>query len=208
MFDNFKKIFVLVPHPDDGELGCGGTISRLLEKGAEVFYISFSLAERVGDKDTGRKSELIRASRVLGIPENNLISYQFPIRYFSGHFNKIRDEMFFLNKKLNPDTVFLPSLNDIHQDHRVIAKEGIRIFKQRTVLCYECPWNNYKFFPDLFVELKPSHLEKKIGALKEYQSQAGKKFMEPDFLKSLAKVRGVQAGTDFAEAFKVIRIKY
>jgi len=166
------------------------------------------LAEKVGNEDTKRKPEFIEAAKALGIPEDHLIFYEYPIRYFPQHAPQIRDEMFLLNQKLKPEIVFLPPLNDIHQDHQVITQEAIRIFKHATVLSYETSWNNYKFSPNFFVTINFDQLDKKIKSVEEYKSQTGKTFMEADFLKGLARFRGLQAGENFAEAFEVIRAKY
>lgn len=76
-----KKILVLAPHTDDGELGAGGAISYLIEKGAEVYYAAFSTAEEsVPDgfpKDI-LKSEVKKATKCLGIKKENLFIYGYP----------------------------------------------------------------------------------------------------------------------------------
>ena len=41
-----NKILLLSPHTDDGELGCGGTVAKLIEQGKEVFYVAFSACEQ------------------------------------------------------------------------------------------------------------------------------------------------------------------
>jgi len=208
MLNKSKRTLVLAPHCDDGELGCGGTMVRLIEEGTELFHAVFSLAEKVGKEDIKRKPEFIKAAEALGIPEKNLIFYEYPVRYFPEHSSEIRDTMFLLNQKLKPDIVFLPPRDDIHQDHQVITQEAIRVFKSSTILSYETSWNTYKFFPNFFVTINSNQLDKKIKAVEEYKSQAGKAFMEAEFLKGLARFRGLQAGENFAEAFEVIKTKY
>ena len=129
MLNNFKKVLVISPHADDGELGCGGTISRLIEEKKELFHLVFSVAERVGNKDEVRKSELIKSAQTLGIKKKNLIFYNYPLRYFSDYSHKIRDVLYKINQKIKPEVVFFPSKNDVHQDHEVIYKEVLRVFK-------------------------------------------------------------------------------
>jgi len=77
MLTNFKTVYVLAPHTDDGELGAGGTISKLIENGADVFYFAFSTAETsVPDgfpKDI-LKTEVINATQKLGI-KKTMLSY-------------------------------------------------------------------------------------------------------------------------------------
>lgn len=99
----------------------------------------------------------------------------------------------------------MPSLNDIHQDHSTIANEGVRAFKNTTVLGYELIWNNLSFHTTSFVKLEEKHILKKCLALNEYKSQGLRDYMSKDFIYSLAKSRGVQIGCEYAESFEVIR---
>jgi LmbE family N-acetylglucosaminyl deacetylase len=97
-------------------------------------------------------------------------------------------------------------LNDIHQDHKTIAEEGIRAFKNTSILGYELIWNNLSFNTQCFVQLDEKHIKKKINALKAYTSQSKRDYMSEEFIYSLAKARGVQVGYQLAEAFEVIRL--
>ena len=110
-----------------------------------------------------------------------------------------------LRKNIEPDLVFMPSLNDVHQDHATIAQEGLRAFKGSTILGYELIWNNLTFNTTSFVNLDEKHIQKKCDALKEYKSQGQKDYMSKDFIFSLARTRGIQIGTQFAESFEVVR---
>ena len=102
--------------------------------------------------------------------------------------------------------VFLPCHDDIHQDHEVISKEGVRAFKQSSLLGYEMVWNNLSIHTSAFVRLEQRHVDLKCKALAEYTSQKGiRDYMKQEFVESLARVRGVQANTEFAEAFEVLR---
>ena len=109
-------------------------------------------------------------------------------------------------KKLNPDLVLMPSLNDIHQDHATIAQEGLRAFKNTTILGYELIWNNLTFNTTSFITLDEKHIQQKCEALKQYKSQAKRNYMNEDFIFSLAKIRGVQIGVKYAECFEVVRM--
>jgi hypothetical protein len=99
-------------------------------------------------------------------------------------------------------------LNDIHQDHSTIAQEGLRAFKTKTILGYELIWNNLSFNTTSFVKLEENHIQAKADALKEYKSQGIRDYMSEDFIFSLAKTRGVQIGTKYAEVFEVIRLVF
>ena len=99
----------------------------------------------------------------------------------------------------------MPSLNDIHQDHSTIAQEGLRAFKNTTILGYELIWNNLTFATTSFVKLEKKYIQAKCDALKEYKSQDGRDYMNEEFIFALARTRGVQIGCKYAESFEVIR---
>jgi LmbE family N-acetylglucosaminyl deacetylase len=205
---NFNKALVLAPHTDDGEFGCGGTIAKLVESGTEVYLAAFSACEQSVLKKYPPDiliGELKRATTKLGIPEQNLFLFDFQVRIFSERRQDILQAIIELRNKLNPDVVFMPSLDDIHQDHYTIAQEGLRAFKFCTILTYEMPWNNLTFETSSFVILEDRHLQKKIDALKEYKSQSHRPYSNEEFIRSLARTRGVQINTTYAETFNVIR---
>lgn len=209
MNNNFKKILVFAPHTDDGELGCGGIISKFIEEGKEVYYASFSTAQAsVSNKFPPNilEIEVKKATAVLGISEKNLIIYNYPVRNFLKYRQEILEDMIKLKADINPDVVFVPSLNDIHQDHKVVAEETLRAFKKNTVLGYEEPWNNIIFETRCFIPLKREHVKKKIEALRCYESQQYRSYLKDDFVMALAITRGTQIEMEYAEAFEVLRL--
>lgn len=208
MKKGIDKLLVLAPHTDDGEFGCGGSIVKFLNEGKDVYYVAFSTAEKSvppGFPKDVLVTEVKEATRRLGIPESNLIIYKYEVRKLSYERQQILEELVQLKKDIQPDLVFIPSPNDLHQDHQTVATEGIRAFKGVSIVGYELPWNNITFHTQLFVKLAKSHIEKKICALKAYDSQKTRPYATEDFLWSWAKTRGTQIGTDFAETFEVIR---
>ncbi len=205
----FKEVLVLAPHTDDGELGLGGTINKLIEQGANITYIAFSTAEESVPKGFPKnilKLEVRNATSVLGIKAENLIIYNYQVRKLNYVRQEILEDLIRIRKNKHFDLVFIPSPHDIHQDHTTIAQEGIRAFKNTTILGYELIWNNLTFNTQCFFELEKKHIDRKILALKEYRSQGQRNYLSDDFIFSLAKARGVQIGCDYAEAFEVIRL--
>lgn len=203
-----NTILVLAPHTDDGELGCGGTIAKLSEEGFRVIYIAFSTCRRSlpseWNPDTLEK-EVKMAVPILGVKPEDIVLLDYDVRQFKTERQKILEDMILLKKRYNPEKVFVPSPTDIHQDHQVVSEEGLRAFKNITVLGYEMPWNNISFNTQAFMKLEESHVTKKVVALKEYKSQQFRNYVTEEFIFSLARVRGVQIGTQFAESFEVIR---
>lgn len=207
----FRKIFVLSPHTDDGEIGCGGTISKMIEEGKEVYYVAFSTARTSVSKEFPEnilEIEVRQAVRKLGISESHLIVKNYPVRQFPQHRQEILEDLIVLKQEVGPDLIFVPSPHDIHQDHQVIASEGLRAFKKQTVLGYEEPWNNIVFETRSFFQLEKRHVERKIEALKCYRSQFRRPYFDEEFIWSLARTRGTQLEGGYAEAFEVLRWIY
>jgi len=202
------RILILAPHTDDGEFGCGGSIARFLDEGAEVYYAAFSTCEESlpddWPKDTLVK-EVRAATQTLGVPAENLIIHKFPVRRFLEHRQDILEELVRLQRELQPTRVFQPTTSDLHQDHAVIAREGCRAFKRSTILAYEIPWNNIQFSSQAYIRLEPSHVQRKVDALKAYVSQAQRAYANEAFIRSMCLTRGVCIGAEFAEAFEVVR---
>lgn len=208
MTEDFNRILILAPHTDDGEFGCGGSIARLIEEGKEVYYVAFSTAEDSvpdGFPKNILEIEVREATKILGINPNNLIIYKFQVRKLNYVRQEILEELVRMKSKINPDLVFIPSPNDLHQDHYTVAMEGMRAFKQVSILGYELPWNNITFHTQAFTKLEESHIMRKIEALKAYKSQQNRYYANEDFIRSLAITRGTQISVKYAEAFEVIR---
>lgn len=208
MFENCKTILVLAPHTDDGEFGCGGTIVKMISQGMRVVCVAFSAAEQSVLPHLPRdilRTEVRQATAILGVPDADCVVLDFEVRRFPEFRQAILDKMIELGKLYNPDMVLLPSVNDTHQDHNTIAHEGFRAFKRCTMLGYEVPWNNLDFRTSCFVSLSNADLEQKIAAIGSYQSQKGRTYSDPEFIRALAMTRGVQVGTKYAEAFEVVR---
>ena len=209
MLSSFKNVLVLAPHTDDGELGLGGTIAKFIENEAKVTYVAFSTAEQSVPEGLPRdilKTEVTAATKILGIPKENLIIYNYEVRKLNYVRQEILESLISLRRDNDFDLVFIPSLHDIHQDHTTIAQEGLRAFKNTTILGYELIWNNLQFNTECFSLLEERHIDKKIEALKAYESQGFRDYLSPDFIRSLSRARGVQIGSRFAEAFEVIRL--
>jgi LmbE family N-acetylglucosaminyl deacetylase len=204
----FERVLVLAPHTDDGEFGCGATLAKLIEQSTEVYYVAFSICETSVPEGFPRDilaTEVKSATQVLGIDLDHLMVYQYPVRYFPQHRQDILETLVSLRREIKPDLVFIPSFDDVHQDHQVVSQEALRAFKHTNVLGYEMPWNNLAFTASALVHLEKAHIDKKIEALRQYRSQQHRNYAAEDFVRSLSVVRGRQAGVEYAEAFQVVR---
>lgn len=203
-----EVVLILAPHTDDGELGCGGTIARFLEEGKELYYVAFSTCQNSvpsGYPKNQLEIELRMAMKSYGIADDHLFILDYPVREFSSHRQEILDDMIRVGNEIHPSYVFAPSINDVHQDHHVIAEEAIRAFKKKTLFAYEVPWNNLQFNNQTFVKLERRHIEQKMAAIACYETQRNRPYTAQDFTIGQARTHGVQVGCDYAEVFELVR---
>jgi LmbE family N-acetylglucosaminyl deacetylase len=205
----WQRALVLAPHTDDGEFGCGGTMARLVEEGAEVRYVAFSIATRSlpeGFPPDTLAREVREATAELGIPPGNLTVHDFDVRTFPDHRQEILELLIGLWHDWEPEVVFQPSLHDIHQDHQTVAAEGLRAFKRTTILGYEIPWNNMDFAYQAYVSLERRHIERKEAALAQYASQQHRRYANAEYVWNLARTHGININREYAEVFQVYRL--
>ena len=210
---NFRamKVLILSPHTDDAELGAGGTIIKLLQDGAKVRWVVFSSAEESLPKMFKKnqlREEFISVAKYLNLKSKDYFIHGYQVRKLH---EKRQDILEVLVKEKNtfcPDLVIGPSINDLHQDHQIVANEMLRAFKNiSSIISYELPWNQFQFNNQLFISLSKENLDKKINLLKKYKTQIllKRKYFKPELIEGLSRIRGVQSNNEYAESFEVIR---
>ena len=207
-----ESVLVLAPHTDDAELGCGGTIARLIAEGRAVHVAAFSTAEESipsGFPPGSIKLEMMLSLQSLGVPATNIHVFDFPVRKLPQFRQELLEIMVRLARSIAPDLVLIPSRDDVHQDHQAVHAEAIRAFKCSSILGYELPWNQTAFAGQAFMELNQSHLDAKWQALKSYRTQMSleRSYFSASFIEGLARIRGVQGKFLLAEAFEVLRFR-
>ena len=208
---NYNNILILAPHTDDAELGCGGFIIKSIQEKKNIFWVVFSTAEESlpanMPKDT-LKQEFIDVVKSLGLEAKNYKIFNFKVRHLHEKRQEILEELVLIRKNFSPDLVIGPSLQDLHQDHIIVANEMVRAFKSTSsIISYELPWNHITFNTQLFITLNKRQIQKKYDLLKHYQSQLIKQrnYFSKDFIFGLAKTRGIQVNAEYAETFEVVR---
>ncbi len=204
-----ETILLLSPHTDDAELGCGASIAKFIRQGKRVYYAAFSACEQSVLPDFPKDiliHEVKEATSELGIRSEDLFLFRYEVRTFNYKRQEILDDLIKLREQLRPDTVIMPCLHDIHQDHKTLAEEGLRAFKFCNVFCYELPWNNLNFNTAAFEVVEESDVLCKVKALERYKSQAHRSYANEEFLRSQLRMRGVQVSRRYAEAFEVVRM--
>jgi LmbE family N-acetylglucosaminyl deacetylase len=201
----FKRMLFVGPHPDDVEMGCGGVLSKYCGN-TDIIYLILSPCL----EDPRNKSILDEAKNAadhLGLSKENMIVENLSRRTFHEQRRGIREILISVKDKYNPDMVFCPSVNDIHQDHSVTAEETLRLFRNTGVLGYENPRSSIQFQPSLYVQLNGKNVKSKIDGLMCYVSQYDRYYFKPKIIRSFVLMRGSQIGVEYAEAFEVMRIK-
>jgi LmbE family N-acetylglucosaminyl deacetylase len=181
---------------------------KLKSKQAELWYIAMSKCNNQFSED--EKDTLVReqacAAEILGVDHTTI--YDFPNKELPEHRREIMDVLNELQGEVKPDIILIPDLQDPHQDHATVGSCAVRTYRSReTILQYEIlRHGSATFTPNLYVDIT-AHLEKKLDAVKCYESQKTKrKFFDADSIQALAKTRGFQSGYDYAEGYQVYRI--
>ena len=204
-----KKILILSPHPEDGEIVCGGLIQRFLKNKSKCWYVCFTNASQSVKppfKPNAQTYEMYRSTSILGIKKNFIIQKNYEVRSFNKYRQDILHELYLLNKKIKPDLVLCHSRQDTHQDHETITKEAIRAFKKTSILGYELPWNHFNFSADLYINLTKKECEIKCEALRSYKSRMYRPYLSKKRQLEILGMRGLQIEKDYAESYEVIRM--
>jgi len=204
-----NRILFIGAHTDDIEGMCGGTIVRFISEKLEVYYATFSFANKSLPKGVPKgktKDEAVKATTILEIPRKNVIFYDYEVRVFSEYRQDILEDLVELRNKVNPDLVITHNVNDTHQDHKVISDETYRAFKKSaSIWGYESLKNNRVFYNDLYVKLNKLQIERKIQAISMFESQIIKEDNREGIM-GLVKFRGAQVNHEYAECYQVMRI--
>lgn len=198
-----KTIIAIAPHIDDIELGAGATIYQL-GKDNLIYYVGLSLPPLV-DREVIMQEFHVAVS-CLGLNPQRIILRDYSPRNLFEARSEILQLFYDLNQELKPVLVLTPNSKDIHQSHEVVYAEARRAFKYTSILGYELPWNNMEFSMDVFLILGKEAVDAKVAAINAYKTQKRRMFFSNNITEDLARVRGKQIGSEYAECFELIRM--
>lgn len=188
-------------HPDDIEIGCGGTVSAINRAGKRVVAVFLTKGELSGDPDE-RCEESRKALAILGVKD--VYFGDFP----DSEIPNSRKTIDFLEDfyvKLKPGTILTHSVNDMHQDHRQVGWLSMAAFRNALrILAYETPRVTSSFSPTYFVDITDC-VNDKGNALQCHKSQNKKRYLTYESMVNLTSFRGSQVNLRYAEAFEVVR---
>jgi LmbE family N-acetylglucosaminyl deacetylase len=196
------SVLLLGAHSDDIEIGCGGTVLRLLAEnpGAAVHWIVFS-----GGSDRVREAESSAERFLSGAASRTVEVHQFRDGFFPSEQARIKTYFEEIKARVNPDLVFTHHRDDLHQDHRVICELTWNTFRRHAVLEYEVPkWDGDLGRPNVYVPLEEAQARRKVEILMEcFGTQAGKHWFDPETFHGLMRIRALECGAPSrrAEAF-------
>lgn len=222
-----KKVLIVAAHPDDEVLGCGGTASRLVNEGCEVY--TAILGEGITSRDDARqpgkraeeiarlKQQTLDANKLLGVKD--VFMFDFPDNRFDTvpllDIVKVVEKV---KEKIKPGILFTHFENDLNIDHKItyqavltasrpLPGESVKEIYSFEVLS-STEWRfPLSFSPDCFFDITQT-IDIKTAALEKYESEL-KEFPHPRSIKGMklnAEQWGMKTGVAFAEAFKVVRL--
>ena len=200
------NILAIGAHPDDIEIGCGGTLIKYVRRGHNVFLLLITKGEKGGDIET-RYAEQVKAAEIVGVKDIYWGDYQDTKLLHRGReiIQTVENHI----RIVKPDLIFVNFFDDTHQDHRRVNQSVLSATRYvKNVLFYEVPTTS-NFIPHVFVDISDT-LEGKIRALEAHQSQVMKTNIEDlsivEIARSAATFRGIQGRVKYAEAFSALRL--
>ncbi len=201
-FTGLRSVLCVGAHPDDIEIGCGGTLLELLRQSpaAQITWCVLS--------GQGRRREEAEASATRYLAQHDSATIelkQFRDSFFPYQGAEIKEYFQGLAARLNPELIFTHRLEDRHQDHRLVAELTWNAFRQQTILEYEIPkYEGDLGHPTVYVPLSQALCEQKIAFLGEdYATQQEKSWFTESTFWALLRLRGMETPgpAEYAEAF-------
>jgi LmbE family N-acetylglucosaminyl deacetylase len=196
------RVLAIGAHPDDIEIGCAGTILKLIEQGtvSEVHWVVLS-----GDAERADEARASAEALLDGVPQTEVAVCDFPDGFFPYEGQRIKDFFERLKVDLSPDVVLTHQRADLHQDHRLCCELSWNTFRDHLILEYEVPkYDGDMSAPNAFVPLSEGLSRRKIDHLmSHFGSQRSKRWFREELFSSLLRLRGMECNSpsSYAEAF-------
>lgn len=196
-------LLCLGAHPDDIEIGAGGTILELAGAGAlasATWVVLSGTPERVAEGRAAADAFLD------GVDPRTVAFHDFRDGYFPASYGEIKRTLEDLSREAPPpDLILAPRVDDAHQDHRLVAELVRTVYRNHLVLEYEIvKYDGDLATPNAYVALEPATMDRKVALLlASFPSQAGRTWFDPETFRGLARIRGIEAGAGarYAEGF-------
>lgn len=202
-----KRVLALGAHPDDIEIGCGGTIIRLCAEhpGLEVLWVVFS-----GSSQRAAEARASAGAFLEGAARSTVVIRDFRDGFLPYMGAAVKDEFEALRRDFEPDMILTHFREDRHQDHRLVSDLTWNTWRDHLILEYEIPkYDGDLGAPNIFASLSAPLVDRKIDLLTRYfPSQTSRSWFTPDLFRAVARIRGMECATGFAEAFYVRKARF
>ena len=203
------KVVFLGAHSDDIEIGCGGTILRLIRENPliEVTWVVFSALGERGEEARKSAQEFLK-----DVQNKQILVYQFKDGYFPHRGAEIKDIFEQLKHDLAPDVIFTHYRQDLHQDHRTLCELTWNTWRDHFILEYEIPkYDGDLGSPNFFVHLdKDLCIQKTDALVRFFQTQGNKYWFTAETFDAILRIRGVECKSSggYAEAFYSRKVSF
>jgi len=193
----FNDVVVLAigTHPDDIELGCGGTMMKAKDNGAPIYGLSFTKG--------GETLQYKKASHYMEM--NDHWHHNFRAGELAESLPQIQTIIEEKIRDVKATMVLTHTNIDIQSDHKAVFNATVEAAAHCSVLCYEDVSTPREFMADYFVDIS-GYIEDKLKLINFHKSEDSRSHMEPEVIKGRAAHRGLQCGVDYAEAFSIHKI--
>lgn len=196
------RLLCLGAHSDDIEIGCGGTLLRLL---AAARPKAVTWAVLSGERVREREARASAAAILADVPQREIVVMPFRDGFFPAQVGAIKEWFEDLKARETPSLVFTHHRADQHQDHRLVAELTWQTFRDHAILEYEVPkYEGDLGAPNLFVPLDAALCERKVAhLLASFPSQQDRRWFSRDLFLAVLRLRGLESGapSGYAEAF-------
>lgn len=201
-----RTVLAIGAHPDDIELGCGGSIAKLIACGVHVRALVMSQGRRGVLSDDDRAVETRAALSLLGVTD--VVIHDFADTQLWRFISEMVDVIEQNVRDLAPQRVYTMFQHDRHQDHRAVYEaSSIACREVPQFLGYETPSCYPHLMPTMFEQIG-NQLEVKVEALKHHSSQGARIYMQEEKVRAAAMFRGAQVSTGPAEGFIPYKIVF
>lgn len=194
------RLVLFGAHADDVEIGAGGTLLRLLAERPQTVVTSVVFT---GSEARASEARAAAANLLEDALEVDVLTPGFRDGFVPYDAAEVKAWAHDSLGALEADLVLTHRADDAHQDHRFLAGLAWQLFRGATIANYEIPkWDGDLATPNAYVALEDATLERKIEILgRHFASQHGKGWYDGETFRSLARIRGVEAGARYAEGF-------
>ncbi|WP_238008161.1 PIG-L family deacetylase [Dactylosporangium sp. AC04546] len=194
-----RSVVALGAHPDDIEIAAGGLLLSLPD-GVTVDYVLATGVPARQDEARAAATAFLSQASALRFHLNDLPDGRLP-----AHWNATKEIVEAAARLGKPDLVLAPSRDDAHQDHRLLGQLASTAFRDSLVLHYEIPkWDGDLSRRNVYVPLTVEQGRRKVALLHEhFPSQKARDWWDDEVFLGLARVRGMESRSHYAEAYTV-----